>query len=718
MRRRFGILRTDFKHRVIGLLLLICCALVPQSTIAQSGNPISLLADTINLDQSTGIMTASGNVEVFFGDTVLSASRIEYDSNSGTITAQGPIALTDGRETVLLADYIELSNDLKSALAQGARMMLESQLQLAATEFERTEGRFDTLTNVVASSCQVCGQRPVPIWQIRARQVIRDSKNKQIHFRGATFELFGVPVLYTPYVRIPDPSVRRATGFLTPSILSSEYFGDGLKLPYYIVLNDHADATITATLNVDGAAVLDAQYRQRYAYGGFDAFGAIVVSDKIGDVGRGFLKFDSSFDVMLDATLTLNLIGISDDGFQRQYNYDNRDRLVNEVKLSRYYNRSYFTLAAAVMRSLRDDEDDNTIPKVLPEFSYRGYSNDPYLGGKLGYEFSVIGLMRNIGQDVFRVGAGLDYRIPLQLPLGLQSTGFANLDANIYRVWNSVDFPDAPLFNIHPSIGADIRWPLSKTTATARHIVEPVIQLIYTANPDVNHLVPNEDSQQAEFDETNLFDLNRFPGRDIVETGFRANIGATYTVYNNAGWSLGLAGGLVLRSKPSDLFDKNTLLGGSNSDILGAIRFEAAPNFGIIGRFLFDKDFDFKRSETQFSSSFDKWDINGNFVFLAADTLALASDERGEGTIEAQYRIGDNWSLDVDLTRNLLENQNVSTGLGLKYGNECIEIGLSLSRRFTSSINVTPSTDFNLTFQLAGFGGNSRNDWPAAACAY
>jgi LPS-assembly protein len=700
------------------LSVLVACAIAPQIAAAQSDNPISLLADTINLNQTTGLLSATGNVQVFFGDTVLSASSIIYDSRTGLITAQGPITITDASGTVILADFAELSSDLQRGLIQGAKLLLADQMQLAATEFERTDGRFDTLTNVVASACQVCAARPVPVWQIRARQVIRDDERKQIHFRSATFEVFGLPVFYLPYMRIPDPSVRRASGFLSPVILSSEYFGDGIKLPYYLVLGDHADATITPTLSFSGASIIDAEYRQRFTNGGFDTFGAIAINDEFGEFGRGFLTVDGSFDIINEVTLSFKAAAISDNGFMRQYNYNDTDRIVSELKFSRYRNRSYFSLAAAIMNSLRDDENNDTIPFVFPEFTYRGYRTDPLLGGKFGYEFNTVGLSRAVGEDYLRIGTGIDYRVPIDLPLGLRASGFVNLDADIYRVWNSVDFPETPLISMHPSIGADIRWPLSKVTQNARHIFEPVVQILFTADPAFNDLVPNEDSQQAEFDETNLFELNRFPGRDATETGFRANIGATYTIYDNDGWSLGLAGGLVVRSEPSDLFDEDTLLGGSRSDILGAVSFEFAPNFNVIGRFLFDDSFDFKRSETQFSTSFDKWDVGGSFVYLAADSLALASDERSEGTIDAQYRIANNWALDFDWKRDLLENRDVSAGMGVTYGNECIEIGLSLSRRFTSSNNVVPSTDFNLTVQLAGFGGSSSNDWPAAQCAY
>ena len=718
MRACISNLLISIQHRMAVLSVLVACAIAPQIAAAQSDNPISLLADTINLNQTTGLLSATGNVQVFFGDTVLSASSIIYDSRTGLITAQGPITITDASGTVILADFAELSSDLQRGLIQGAKLLLADQMQLAATEFERTDGRFDTLTNVVASACQVCAARPVPVWQIRARQVIRDDERKQIHFRSATFEVFGLPVFYLPYMRIPDPSVRRASGFLSPVILSSEYFGDGIKLPYYLVLGDHADATITPTLSFSGASIIDAEYRQRFTNGGFDTFGAIAINDEFGEFGRGFLTVDGSFDIINEVTLSFKAAAISDNGFMRQYNYNDTDRIVSELKFSRYRNRSYFSLAAAIMNSLRDDENNDTIPFVFPEFTYRGYRTDPLLGGKFGYEFNTVGLSRAVGEDYLRIGTGIDYRVPIDLPLGLRASGFVNLDADIYRVWNSVDFPETPLISMHPSIGADIRWPLSKVTQNARHIFEPVVQILFTADPAFNDLVPNEDSQQAEFDETNLFELNRFPGRDATETGFRANIGATYTIYDNDGWSLGLAGGLVVRSEPSDLFDEDTLLGGSRSDILGAVSFEFAPNFNVIGRFLFDDSFDFKRSETQFSTSFDKWDVGGSFVYLAADSLALASDERSEGTIDAQYRIANNWALDFDWKRDLLENRDVSAGMGVTYGNECIEIGLSLSRRFTSSNNVVPSTDFNLTVQLAGFGGSSSNDWPAAQCAY
>jgi LPS-assembly protein len=54
-------------------------------------------------------------------------------------------------------------------------------------------------------------------------------------------------------------------------------------------------------------------------------------------------------------------------------------------------------------------------------------------------------------------------------------------------------------------------------------------------------------------------------------------------------------------------------------------------------------------------------------------------------------------------------------GLGLTFKNECLLVDLSLSRRFTSSTSVTPTTDFGLSVELLGFGGGTEAG-PARQC--
>lgn len=691
------------------MTVLVFMVLCPLSAGAQAAPPISLLADSIWLNQSTGVLVATGNVQIYFNGRTLSATEIKYDPEAQSISASGPIIITEANGTTFTAEFAELDQDLRNGVIRGARLLLADQLQLASAEIRRTAGRFNSMTNVVASSCQVCASRPTPVWQIRARQVIHDEERQRIYFRNATLEVLGLPVAYLPYFRIPSPDVLRASGFLVPIFLSSDLFGDGLKLPYYWMLGDHADATITPTLTLDGAQLVDVEYRRRTRTGGFDLFTALAINDQDGEFGRGFFTAKGAFALRNDFELTFDGTVLTDLGFMKQYGYDDSDRIISEIAVSRYRDHSYFSVGSAILLSLRDDEDNSAIPLVFPEFSYRTYQTDALFGGKIGYEISSVGLVRADGQDVARLSAAAEWTVPLELPHGIRATGFTDIELNLYRVWDSLTFPEHLLMTLKPTVGAEIRWPLAQTFTNSRHIFEPVIQLLYTPNLGFNDLVPNEDSLQVEFDETNLFDLNRYPGHDAFEIGLRANLGATYTIVNDSGWQVSAATGVVLRSDTTSQFSQ---------DFLGAVSFELPSRFKAIGRFLLDENLVSKRTEAEFDLSFDKWDIGGTFVYLHADPLAGSPIDRGEGTLRGSYRISPSWEVDMNWTRDFVSNTSVLAGGGLTYGNECIEIGLSVSRRFTESNVVPPSTDIDLVVKLAGFGGNTQDKWPAARCSF
>ena len=55
--------------------------------------------------------------------------------------------------------------------------------------------------------------------------------------------------------------------------------------------------------------------------------------------------------------------------------------------------------------------------------------------------------------------------------------------------------------------------------------------------------LPDEDAKSLVFDDTNLFEWNKFSGYDRIETGTRANVGLQYTFQaNDGGYARILAG--------------------------------------------------------------------------------------------------------------------------------------------------------------------------------
>ncbi|MEM8658726.1 MAG: LptA/OstA family protein, partial [Pseudomonadota bacterium] len=190
--------------------LLLMLLLLPLPLWAQTDERVALFADNIRYDDRSKEIIAEGNVEVYYQDNRLNADSIRYNTETGEIEAAGQIRLQTGDNTVLLADLAELSSDFRAGLITGARLILDQQFQVAAVEGARTDGRFNTLYKTVASSCSVCENSPTPIWRIRATNVTHDEDARRLYFQNAWIDIFGVPVLYVPRLRIPEPGVERA----------------------------------------------------------------------------------------------------------------------------------------------------------------------------------------------------------------------------------------------------------------------------------------------------------------------------------------------------------------------------------------------------------------------------------------------------------------------------------------------------------------------------
>ena len=75
------------------------------------------------------------------------------------------------------------------------------------------------------------------------------------------------PVIFTPYFSMPDPSVKRRSGFLTPVIGQSTNLGFQYQQPYFWAIAPDKDLTISPMINSKAPPVLTGEYRQRLVDG-------------------------------------------------------------------------------------------------------------------------------------------------------------------------------------------------------------------------------------------------------------------------------------------------------------------------------------------------------------------------------------------------------------------------------------------------------------------
>ena len=88
---------------------------------------------------------------------------------------------------------------------------------------------------------------------------------------------------------------------------------------------------------------------------------------------------------------------------------------------------------------------------------------------------------------------------------------------------------------------------------------------------------------------------------------------------------------------------------------------------------------------------------------------------RSEIVLNAGRYLTPNWRAELSTRYDLRADRLANAGLSLDFRNECIDVTLSLSRRYASSTSVRPSTDFGLSVELLGFGGGS-DAGPSQVC--
>ena len=692
--------------------------------------PASLIADRIRVEGSTQIV-AEGNVEVVQGDQRLMASRVVFDNTTGELTIEGPIRIEDGGDILLLASAAQLDADLRNGLLRSARLVLYQQLQIAAAEIARVDGRYTQLYKTVASSCQVCANNPTPLWQIRARRVIHDEVERQLYFDDAQFRVLGIPVFYFPRLRLPDPSLTRSSGFLIPSIRTTDTLGIGLKVPYFVSIGDTSDLLITPYFSTSATRTLEGRYRRSYGRGTLEFSGAITRDDLdpgapgsgADDLGRDetrwYLFGEGTYALANDYKLAFDIEAVSDDDYRLDYAYFEKDRLDSEVELSRTRRSTYFVARITAFDSLRGPEDDDS-PTLFSELVYDRRYTDPVFGGDIGLNLSLMGVGRSeddptVAQalDTFRASAAIDWRKGWTFGPGLQAEAAAALYVDRYSVQQDPTLPSTTSRAI-PYGGVTLRWPFEKTERNgARQVLEPIVQVVWSGD-DIDD-APNEDSQLVEFDEATLFDFTRFPGRDVHETGWRANIGARWTRHAPSGLSYGVTAGRVVRLEEEDAFSEGSGLAGLSSDwlISGELRF--ANRIHLQNRALFDESLAFTKNETRLDWVGDRFGISTTYLYLDSEPAEDRFENTSEWRIDARYALTDRWTAEADLRRDFNTNQTTEAGLSLEYRSECITVDLSVSRRFTSATSST--TDFGVAVSLTGFGTGAQRSGGYRRCS-
>ncbi|MEE8223344.1 MAG: LPS assembly protein LptD, partial [Alphaproteobacteria bacterium] len=219
-----------------------------------------------------------------------------------------------------------------------------------------------------------------------------------------------------------------------------------------------------------------------------------------------------------------------------------------------------------------------------------------------------------------------------------------------------------------------------------------------------------EDSQDVEFDDTNLFSPSRFTGVDRVDGGQRFIYGVNWGLYGDQGGAIEAFLGQSYQLQSSSVFPKGSGLRDQVSDLVGRIRVSPAKYLDLLYRFRFDnKDLKAKRSEVRVSAgpSWLRGDVN--YFFVSEETGSGEFGDREEITFGLTARLSSYWTANAQIRDDLTDDGGtISQNIGFKYQDECLIFNIKFERSFTEDRDLKPKDTlfFQLIFKhLGGFKG-------------
>jgi LPS-assembly protein len=746
-----------------------------------------LQADELTTNKDNNTVTAQGNVQIFYNGYNVVAARVVYNKKTKRLLATGDVRVTDPIGNVYFSQSADLPDNFSDGFVRSLRMERIDRTHFAADSAERRGGNLTIFNRGVYTACEPCKEHPEkpPLWQVKAARIISNQKEQLVYFEDATIEFFGMPIAYVPYFWTPDGTVKRKTGFLSPSFFYNKRVGQGFATPYYFALSPFYDLTFTPTFMPNQGVHGDLLWRHSLPNGNYQIRATGIYQFDPLDVGgpadpanrnwRGSLQTKGMFELTDKWLFGWDGSIESDPRYLKDYGYAplGATERVSTVYLQGKGERSFFDARAYYFRDLVDTNTDprerqGIQPIVAPVVDYNTAMADPYLRGEfhinanlthihreeqLSYFVPLTGqyLTPGFAGDYTRLSMEAGWRKTFTDPIGQRITPFWSLrgDAYNYGVGNTVSEVDtletAPPFSAAtatvpltttipsllanegdvnfrgmPTIGVDYRYPFIATNDGTTHIIEPIAQVIVRPNEQKIGQVPNEDAHSLVFDDTDLFEVDKFSGYDRIEGGSRLNAGIQYTMQTQDDFKFGALfgqsyqfGGLnSFAQGASDIngtgFDSG--LETNSSDYVARLYVQPNKNSDFAARFRFDEnDFSLERVELDGRLYYGPVFASAAYVRREAQPNLGITTPLEEVAGQLSYAFNDTWSV-YGGARYSLQNAAfadpgfVSNQIGVRYTDECFTVSLDYSRIYSGYGDIVPQEQLMLRFNLRTLG--------------
>ena len=441
---------------------------------------------------------AAGDVEIHYGDFLLFADRVEYDTSTKDVLAEGNVVAQTGGE-VIRAERIRYNLDSGRGTIERASGLVAPSVLFEAETLERKRSDLFSLKHARVTACT----QPNPRWSFGLSRA-NLKKDDYIEMWDAVVRIKSVPVLYLPYLRYPLK--ERATGFLLPRIGFAGEKGFSLSQSFYWAMAPNMDATVGLDFYLARGTGAGLEYRYMFpggTKGDLNLYYFIYKKEEGGTQpgNSSIIRLDHTQALPLGFTLVANVDYQTSFSFLREFDNNFQRALsftrTSQVYLSRSWRRFNLSARASRFETYFSQIDDSNVSTSLPQLTFNVFKTKLfaplYFSLATSFNRSQYGWKSEYTAGTERRSSRLAISPSLSLPFSSIPwlTATTSVTANLSYYGQSLDpatggIVDEPLFTRNLVAAVEVVGPVfyrlfygRDGRARLKNIIEPYVTYSY-----------------------------------------------------------------------------------------------------------------------------------------------------------------------------------------------------------------------------------------------
>jgi len=540
-----------------------------------------------------------------------------------------------------------------------------------------------------------------PGWELQSEEFTHNKINKVFEYKNSWLKVFDKKVFYFPFFYHPDPTVKRKTGFLTPTYGSSNNYGNWVNIPYFKIINEEKDLTFNPKIYADDKIILQSEYRQAFE-------NSNLISDfSFNNDGKNtnthlFAKIYGNLNP--ETKFNFKYQDVTNDDYLKIHNLSNSSLIIeseslltNQLNITKNIDdNANLDTSFTVFEDL-SKKDSDRFQYVLPSFAYTKNIKIPdhYNGN---FKFVSSGHQKNFDTNKYESLLINDFLFNSNDIISenglLNSYNLLIKNFNSYTE-NSSSYTEKEDYEVFGSLLLKTSFPLKKVNEHSYNYLKPIVAIRYSPNN-----TKNISDKDVRLDYNNIFSFNRIGSNEIVEGGRSISLGLEYekrNLENKKVFGFNIANSISDRNNVN--LPTKSKLDTTRTDFVGNISYSPNNILNFDYNFSYDKNFEGSNYDS-IATSINVNNFITEFNFHSEDG-AIGDSEVISNT--TKYSFNNENSLQFKINRNLKTDFTEYYDLIYSYETDCLSASLEYNRKFYRDGGLIPDKSLFLYIRFIPF---------------